>query len=104
LAREAATSRSVLAQRFTELVGESPMRYLATWRIQVAKQMLREGRNIGQVSAQVGYESEAAFNRAFKRTTGSPPANWRRKLLAASTSLLPILISAEDWLANRFAG
>jgi AraC-like DNA-binding protein len=56
------------------------------------------------VSAQVGYESEAAFNRAFKRTTGSPPASWRRKLLAASTSLLPILIPAEDWLANRFAG
>jgi AraC-like DNA-binding protein len=99
LAREAATSRSVLAQRFTELVGDSPMRYLAAWRIQVAKQILREGANIALVSERVGYESEAAFNRAFKRTTGSPPASWRRKLLVALTSLVPILVPAEDWLS-----
>jgi AraC-like DNA-binding protein len=86
LAREAATSRSVLAQRFTELVGESPMRYLGGWRIQLAKQMLRDGPDgIGKVSARVGYESEAAFNRAFKRVTGSPPASWRRRMLLAVT-------------------
>jgi AraC family transcriptional regulator, alkane utilization regulator len=79
LAREVALSRSVLAQRFTELVGEAPMRYLANWRMQLAKQMMREGaHNIQEVATRVGYDSEAAFNRAFKRATGSPPATWRR--------------------------
>ena len=103
LAREAATSRSVLAQRFTELVGESPIRYLAGWRIQLAKQLLRDGTNIAEVSGQIGYESEAAFNRAFKRTTGSPPASWRRKVLTAATALMAILPPADNWLANFFA-
>jgi len=79
LSREAAISRSALAERFTELVGEAPMRYLTNWRMQLAKQMLREGtHNIQEVATRVGYESEAAFNRAFKRATGSPPAMWRR--------------------------
>ena len=79
LAREGAVSRSVLAQRFTELVGESPIRYLASWRMQLAKQMMREGtRNIQDVATRVGYDSEAAFNRAFKRATGCPPAKWRK--------------------------
>jgi AraC-like DNA-binding protein len=79
LAREVALSRSVLAQRFVELVGEAPMRYLANWRMQLAKQMMREGtRNIQEVATRVGYDSEAAFNRAFKRATGSPPAAWRK--------------------------
>jgi AraC family transcriptional regulator, alkane utilization regulator len=84
LGREAAVSRSVLAQRFTDLVGESPMRYLANWRMQLAKQMMRDGaRNIQEVATRVGYESEAAFNRAFKRATGSPPAAWRKSALSA---------------------
>jgi AraC-like DNA-binding protein len=79
LARQVAVSRSVLAQRFTELVGETPIRYLANWRMQLAKQMMREGaRNIQEVATRVGYDSEAAFNRAFKRATGSPPATWRK--------------------------
>ena len=79
LAREAAMSRSALAERFTQLVGEAPMRYLANWRMQLAKQLLREGtHSIQEVATRVGYESEAAFNRAFKRATGSPPATWRR--------------------------
>jgi AraC family transcriptional regulator, alkane utilization regulator len=79
LAREVALSRSVLAQRFAELVGEAPMHYLTRWRMQLAKQMMREGtRNIQEVAARVGYDSEAAFNRAFKRATGSPPATWRK--------------------------
>jgi AraC-like DNA-binding protein len=77
-------SRSVLAERFTELVGETPMRYLAGWRMQLAKQMMREGTgNILDVATRVGYDSEAAFNRAFKRATGSPPAAWRRGVLGA---------------------
>jgi AraC-like DNA-binding protein len=79
LAREVALSRSVLAQRFVELVGEAPMRYLANWRMQLAKQMMREGaHNIQEVASRVGYDSEAAFNRAFKRATGTPPAAWRK--------------------------
>ena len=79
LAREVAVSRSVLAQRFTDLVGDAPIRYLASWRMQLAKQMMREGtRNIQDVATRVGYDSEAAFNRAFKRATGSPPAMWRK--------------------------
>ena len=88
LAREVAVSRSVLAQRFTNLVGEAPMRYLANWRMQLAKQMMREGtRNIQDIATRVGYDSEAAFNRAFKRATGSPPATWRRG--ASSLSAYP---------------
>jgi AraC-like DNA-binding protein len=84
LAREVALSRSVLAQRFVELVGEAPMRYLANWRMQLAKQLMRDGtHNIQEVAARVGYDSEAAFNRAFKRATGSPPAAWRRRVAPA---------------------
>jgi AraC family transcriptional regulator, alkane utilization regulator len=79
LARETAPSRSVLAQRFTELVGGAPMRYLANWRMQLAKDMLREGaHSIQEIATRVGYESEPAFNRAFKRATGVPPAAWRK--------------------------
>jgi AraC-like DNA-binding protein len=74
----------VLAQRFAELVGEAPMRYLANWRMQLAKQMMREGmRSIQEVATRVGYDSEAAFNRAFKRATGSPPAAWRKGTLVS---------------------
>src|SRR6476620_7133867 len=79
LARESAISRSALAERFTQLVGDAPIRYLANWRMQLAKQMLREGaHSVQEVATRVGYESEAAFNRAFKRATGSPPATWRK--------------------------
>jgi AraC-like DNA-binding protein len=86
LSREAAVSRSVLAERFTELVGEAPMHYLANWRMQLARQMLREGMlSVQEVAAKVGYESEAAFNRAFKRATGSPPATWRRSALTTAS-------------------
>jgi AraC-like DNA-binding protein len=86
LAREAAISRSVLAQRFTEVLGDSPIRYLAAWRILLAKQMLREGRhNIQEIAARVGYESEAAFNRAFRRVVGIPPAAWRKNAAATAT-------------------
>jgi AraC-like DNA-binding protein len=80
LAHEVAMSRSALAQRFTRLTGEAPMRYLAAWRMQLARQMLRDGAvsSIQAVAERVGYESEPAFNRAFKRATGLPPATWRK--------------------------
>jgi AraC-like DNA-binding protein len=79
LAREVGVSRSALAQRFTELTGEAPMRYLTGWRIQLAKHlMLQTGLPIAEVADRVGYESEAAFNRAFKREVGAPPVTWRK--------------------------
>ncbi|HXZ54655.1 MAG TPA: AraC family transcriptional regulator [Burkholderiales bacterium] len=79
LAKEVALSRSALAQRFTDLLGTAPMQYLTRWRLQLAAQMLHsERRGVGAVASDVGYESEAAFNRAFKREFGSPPAAWRK--------------------------
>lgn len=78
LGKAAGISRSALADRFAAMVGESPMRYLANWRMQLAKRLLRDsGQNIAEIAAQVGYESEAAFNRAFRRLVGKPPAAWR---------------------------
>lgn len=80
LAREVGVSRSGLAQRFAELTGEAPMRYLTGWRIQLAKHLiLQADLSIAEVADRVGYESEAAFNRAFKRHVGIPPVAWRKK-------------------------
>jgi len=80
LALEAGMSRSVFAERFTSLVGQPPMHYLTLWRMQVAAQQLREGRgSVAQIAFQVGYESEAAFSRAFKRQFGTSPGSWRRQ-------------------------
>ena len=79
LAREAALSRSALAERFTQLVGESPMQYLTRWRLALAARALRSGSDaIVHIAERSGYDSEAAFNRAFKREFGVPPAAWRR--------------------------
>jgi AraC family transcriptional regulator, alkane utilization regulator len=78
LARDIAVSRSTLADSFTALIGEPPMRYLTRWRMQLAKDLLRHSTGgIAAVAERVGYASEAAFNRAFKRYTGQPPASWR---------------------------
>ncbi len=83
LAREAGVSRSVLGERFAELLGESPMRYCARWRMRMACNMLREGKqNTANVAHAVGFGSEAAFNRAFKREFGVPPAAWRKRIEA----------------------
>ena len=80
LASEVGLSRSALAQRFVDLVGVPPMQYLARWRLQIAAQQLRAGDEpLAVVAEEVGYESEAAFNRAFKREFGMPPAAWRRR-------------------------
>ena len=77
LAREVAASRSLFASRFASLLGCPPMQYLARWRLQIAARKLTEkAGSIAEVAAQVGYESEAAFNRAFKRHMGAPPATW----------------------------
>ncbi len=80
LARRVALSRSALAERFAALVGESPMKYLVRWRLALAAQALRASRDsIARVAERNGYETEAAFNRAFKREFGLPPAAWRRQ-------------------------
>jgi AraC-like DNA-binding protein len=79
LAGTVGLSRSALADRFTGLVGQPPMQYLTRWRLQLAANLLRSGsRNVAAVAADVGYDSEAAFNRAFKRELGTTPAAWRR--------------------------
>jgi AraC-like DNA-binding protein len=78
LARVVGVSRSVLAERFTELVGQPPMQYLALWRMQRASRLLIDGRSVAEAAAAVGYESEAAFSRAFKKIVGESPAIWRR--------------------------
>ena len=86
LAREAGVSRSVLGERFVELLGEPPMRYCGKWRMRMAANMLRDGRhNSANIAYSVGFNSEAAFNRAFKREYGEPPATWRRKTEAAES-------------------
>jgi AraC-like DNA-binding protein len=86
LARRVGMSRSGLAQRFTDLLGVPPMHYLAQWRLQLAAQQLRlSDRPLASVAEDVGYESEAAFNRAFKREFGVPPATWRRNATGSAT-------------------
>jgi AraC-like DNA-binding protein len=81
LAAAAGTSRSVLSERFTRYLGEPPLTYLTRWRLQLAAQLLKTTRrSIMQLADDVGYESEAAFNRAFKREFGAPPAQYRKRL------------------------
>jgi AraC-like DNA-binding protein len=79
LAREVALSRSALAERFGDLIGEPPMQYLKRWRLAVAARALRSGsEGIARIAEHTGYESEAAFTRAFKREFGVPPGVWRK--------------------------
>jgi AraC-like DNA-binding protein len=80
LARETGVSRSVLADRFTEWVGKPPMRYLAHWRMQLGARLLSDGAaKVSSIATEVGYDSEAAFSRAFKKIVGTAPASWRRR-------------------------
>jgi AraC-like DNA-binding protein len=79
LGRHAGLSRSALHERFVQLVGMPPMQYLAQWRMQTASRLLLETRaTVAAIALDVGYDSEAAFARAFKRMVGKPPAAWRR--------------------------
>jgi AraC-like DNA-binding protein len=80
LSRQVGLSRSALHERFVELIGQPPMQYLTQWRMQLASRLLRDTRaSVASVGLDVGYESEAAFARAFKRFVGTPPAAWRRQ-------------------------
>jgi AraC-like DNA-binding protein len=78
LARETAASRSKLSKRFALYMDQPPMQYLAQWRMQVAANLLTQsGAKVATIGAEVGYDSEAAFSRAFKKATGVAPGAWR---------------------------
>jgi len=77
LAKEAGLSRSSFAERFAGYVGMPPIQYLQKWRLQIAASRLMDGASISTIAADIGYESEAAFSRAFKRVIGASPADWR---------------------------
>jgi AraC-like DNA-binding protein len=85
LARECGTSRSVLAERFTQVLGLPPMQYLARWRMQLAAQLLATtSLGLGEIADRVGYGSETALSRAYKRWVGVAPAEWRRTRVSAT--------------------
>jgi AraC-like DNA-binding protein len=85
LAEEVGVSRSALVERFTRYLAEPPMTYLTRWRLEVAARSLeRTSRGVAEIAADVGYESEAAFNRAFKREFGLPPGRYRNDHRSAS--------------------
>jgi AraC-like DNA-binding protein len=80
LARSVGLSRSALAERFTQFVGQPPMQYLTQWRMQLAANHLLSGmESVAVIANRVGYESEAAFSRAFKKSVGVPPTTWRSR-------------------------
>jgi AraC-like DNA-binding protein len=90
LAREVGASRSVLAERFTEFVGQPPMQYLTHWRMQMAARRLDDASaKVASVALEVGYESEAAFSRAFKRIAGVSPSRWRAERTTGARSAHP---------------
>ena len=80
LAREIGLSRTVLSERFRHFLGEPPMAYLTRWRLRLgARALASTSRSVAEIASEVGYESEATFNRAFKREYGLPPARYRRE-------------------------
>jgi AraC-like DNA-binding protein len=86
LAAQVGVSRSVLAERFRHFLGEPPMSYLTRWRLQAGARLLKStSRSVADVAAEVGYESEAAFNRAFKREFNLPPARFRNESRAGGS-------------------
>ncbi len=91
LATQVGLSRSALVERFTRYLAEPPMTYLTRWRLQLAARALaRTPKGIAEIASEVGYESESAFNRAFKREFGLPPAQFRRGQRNVSSAELPV--------------
>ena len=83
-------SRSAFAGRFTKLVGEPPLRYLSRWRMHKAIEMLGENKlTTAEVASLTGYESEAAFSKAFKKWNGQGPGAYRRSCITKNMSRLP---------------
>jgi AraC-like DNA-binding protein len=90
LAGEVGISRSALVERFTKYLSEPPMTYLTRWRLQLAARSLEKtSRGVAEIAADVGYESEAAFNRAFKREYGQPPGRYRSDYKSPPVTELP---------------
>jgi AraC-like DNA-binding protein len=90
LAEEASISRSALTEKFTRFIGQAPMAYLTDWRLELGAEALRStSRSVQRVALDSGYESEAAFNRAFKRRFSLPPARYRREARASATEKIP---------------
>jgi len=90
LAGDVGLSRSAFAERFTRLVGEPPMQYLTRWRMQMAARLLTDGSaKVSAIALEVGYDSEAAFSRAFKKEAGVSPAAWRQRRLESPSGPPP---------------
>jgi len=90
LAQEASISRSALTEKFTRFIGQAPMAYLTDWRLELGAEALRStSRSVQRVALDSGYESEAAFNRAFKRRFSVPPARYRREARASMAAKIP---------------
>jgi AraC-like DNA-binding protein len=84
----------VLAERFTAVVGMPPMHNLAKWRMQIASELLGSGsENVAAIAARIGYESDAAFSRAFKKMIGVPPSAWRRGVRVPCLMLDPCALT-----------
>jgi len=97
LANEVGMSRSALSERFSRYLSEAPMTYLTRWRLQLASRYLvRTSKGVADIAAAVGYESEAAFNRAFKRGFGVPPARYRREQRSSSNLQAGYLLRGGD--------
>ena len=97
LAQEAGISRSALTEKFTRFIGQAPMAYLTDWRLELGAEALRStSRSVQRVALDSGYESEAAFNRAFKRRFSVPPARYRREARAAVAAKIPPT-AAREW-------
>jgi len=99
LAQQVGVSRSVLAERFRQYLGKPPMSYLSGWRLQLGARMLTStSHSVARISGDVGYESEPAFNRAFKREFGAPPARFRMRAKSADS---PLRIGKSAWNISR---
>lgn len=97
LGRRVGLSRSALHERFAEMIGQPPMQYLTNWRMQVAAALLRNtNATVVSVALEVGYDSEAAFARAFKRLVGSPPAAWRRQKAHRAQVVRPVVPDTDE--------
>jgi AraC-like DNA-binding protein len=102
LANEVGISRSVLADRFRRYISQTPIGYLTRWRLQLGARMLKSTSNsVVQIASEVGYESEAAFNRAFKREFGLPPARFRSQSKLVRSRMIPHLSAKGRSSAKR---
>ena len=91
LARETGLSRTVFSERFRHFLGVAPMTYLTRWRLRLgARALAATSHSVAQIALDAGYESEAAFNRAFKREYGLPPARYRKGKAEQRGSLVPV--------------